>query len=379
MKKDILQLAQDNIKDLFEQEVDDRYTYHSYQHSINVLMAAERLGIEANLDDQSILQLQLAALFHDSGFTDGPVNHELRSANNARKFLESHDWEEEKIEEVCQLIKATMKNWIPGNELEGIIRDADLSNLAEPLYLIESQALRDEWAFVDGKEMDDLTWHSMNYDFIKNHEYHSEAAQNLYNKSKKKNLKAVKKRLKELDVPALSISTSKSAQTQFKTALRNHIDLSAIADNKANIMLSVNALIITVALPVIANMANENKALIVPAVILLVVCVTSMIYATLATRPIKMSGYSSLEDVKAKNSNLFFFGNFYKMPFNEYSEAINIVMADEKNLDNSITRDLFFLGKSLGGKYNRLRLCYNIFMYGIIVVVVAFCISFLLL
>jgi hypothetical protein len=378
MKKDILQLAQDYVKNLFDKKVDDRYTYHSYQHSINVLKAAERLGIEANLDDESILQLQLAALFHDSGFTDGPVNHERRGAAIARKFLETHDVDEEDINQVCRLVKATEKGWLPNDELEEIIRDADLSNLAEPLYLIESQALRDEWAFLSDEEMDDKTWHTMNYDFIKNHEYHSEAAQNLYNKAKKKNLKSVKKKLKELDVPALSISTSKSAQTQFKTALRNHIDLSSIADNKANIMLSVNALIITVALPVIANMAGENRVLIAPAVLLLIVCVTSMIYATLATRPIKMSGYSTLEDIKAKKSNLFFFGNFYKMPFDEYAEGINLVLADEKNLDNSITRDLFFLGKSLGAKYNRLRLCYSIFMYGIIVVVLAFCISFLL-
>ena len=141
---------------------------------------------------------------------------------------------------------------------------------------------------------------------------------------------------------------------------------------------SVNALIITVALPVIANMIPENKALLVPTIILMVVCVTSMIYATLATRPIKMSGFSSLEDIRSMKSNLFFFGNFFKMKYTEYAEGIEAVIQDEDILDNSITRDLFFLGKSLGAKYTNLRVCYSIFMYGIIVTVIASCIAFVL-
>jgi hypothetical protein len=143
-------------------------------------------------------------------------------------------------------------------------------------------------------------------------------------------------------------------------------------------MLSVNALIITVALPVIAGQILNNTYLLIPGIMLLIVCVTSMIYATLATRPIKMSGHSTLEDVKSKRSNLFFFGNFYKMKYEDYEKGIINVLSDEDILDNSITRDLFFLGKSLGNKYSRLRKCYNIFMYGITIVVIAFCIAYFL-
>ena len=143
-------------------------------------------------------------------------------------------------------------------------------------------------------------------------------------------------------------------------------------------MVTVNALIITVALPILASQMQANEFLVVPGIMLLAVCVTSMIYATLATRPIKMSGFSSLEDVKSKKSNLFFFGNFYKMKYEDYQKGIQNVLADEEILDTSITRDLFFLGKSLGSKYSRLRKCYNIFMYGITIVVIAFCIAYLI-
>jgi Family of unknown function (DUF5706) len=183
------------------------------------------------------------------------------------------------------------------------------------------------------------------------------------------------KRLDAIDEPN-TIGTSKSAQTMFKTALRNHIDLSAIADNKANIMLSVNALIITFALPLLGKEIASNRVLLFPTILLLSVCVVSMIFATMATRPIPMKGYSSMESILAKKSNLFFFGNYYRMSFEEYEQGMNATVADDTILDTTIMRDLFFLGRTLGFKYAHLRKCYTIFMYGIIVTVIAFVVVF---
>jgi hypothetical protein len=111
---------------------------------------------------------------------------------------------------------------------------------------------------------------------------------------------------------------------------------------------------------------------------LLAVCVFSMIFATLATRPIPMKGYSSMESILEKKSNLFFFGNYYKMTFDDYLEGMNATVADDSILDTTIMRDLFFLGKTLGKKYIYLRKCYTIFMYGIIVTVVTFIFVFIL-
>jgi hypothetical protein len=90
-----------------------------------------------------------------------------------------------------------------------------------------------------------------------------------------------------------------------------------------------------------------------------------------------MKGYTKVEDIKNKNSNLFFFGNFYRMSFDEYVSGIATVVGDDEIMDSAITRDLFYLGKSLGKKYYFLRLCYNIFMFGIIGAVAAFAIAFL--
>ena len=97
--------------------------------------------------------------------------------------------------------------------------------------------------------------------------------------------------------------------------MRNHITLSNIADTKANILLSVNAIIVSLALsnllPKLDNPSNHH--LIIPTVIFVAFTVASIILSVLATRPNVTSGKFTKEDVKNKKVNLLFFGNFHKM------------------------------------------------------------------
>ena len=89
-----------------------------------------------------------------------------------------------------------------------------------------------------------------------------------------------------------------------------------------------------------------------------------------------MKGYSSIESIMAKKSNLFFFGNYYRMNYDDYEKGMYATIADDDILSTTIMRDLFFLGRTLGFKYAHLRKCYTIFMYGIITTVIAFVIVF---
>ena len=137
-------------------------------------------------------------------------------------------------------------------------------------------------------------------------------------------------------------------------------------------MLSINAIIITVGLPLMTQQIYDNKLLIIPLVILGISSVISMAYATISTRPMKMKGQTNLEEISNKKTNLFFFGNFFNMNFSEYEKGIKQVVGDEQILENSITRDLFFLGKSLGDKFNYLRICYNAFLFGMVLTAILF-------
>ncbi|MCH9660630.1 MAG: phosphohydrolase, partial [Bacteroidetes bacterium] len=167
-------------------------------------------------------------------------------------------------------------------------------------------------------------------------------------------------------------------QSVFRVTLRNHIKLSDIADTKANILLSVNAIILSIALSnLIPKLDNaSNTYLIIPTLIFLLFTIVSMGLSVLATRPNVTSGKFTKEDVEQKKVNLLFFGNFHKMSLNEFQWAMNEMLNDKEYIYSSLTKDLYFLGLVLQRKYKILRLTYTFFMIGIVVSVIAFAISF---
>ncbi len=101
-----------------------------------------------------------------------------------------------------------------------------------------------------------------------------------------------------------------------------------------------------------------------------------MVFSILSTRPKVTSGKFSKEDISNKKVNLLFFGNFHKMALNDFENGMKDMMNDEDYLYNSLIKDLYFLGKVLDKKYKLLRIAYTIFMYGIIISVIAFVIAF---
>lgn len=383
---DIITAAEDYVRHIFEQKIpSDIYTYHNWVHTTQVRDEVLLLARNAGMTNGDLELLNLAALFHDVGFSEAYVGHEDQSIRIAKEFLTEKNYPADKIESILRYIEVTKVGVKPETKLEAIMKDADTSSLGKSHFQIYTNSLRKELNTVQNAVLSKKDWAKNNLRFLDEHEYYSDPGKERYEDKKAENRRLLINELTQIDAKPEdktngneekkknnTIANSKSAQTQFKTALRNHIDLSSIADNKANIMLSVNALIITFALPLLGSEIKSNKLLLIPTILLLSVCVISMVFATLATRPIPMKGYSSMESILAKKSNLFFFGNYFNMTFEEYERGMNATVADDDILDTTIMRDLFFLGKTLGNKYTYLRKCYTIFMYGIIATVISF-------
>ena len=374
--------AEAYIRQLHENGQFDQLSYHNLEHTLRVTSVARELGEAANATDEEQEDLILSALFHDAGFSVSYDDHEENSKELAQAFLMELGHPTNRIDRILACIDATRMWQLPTNKLQMLLKDADTSGLGSERFFDFTEDLRNELNNVRNEGIDEAGWDHLNLKFLQEHKFFTKEARDRFDIIKKRNLKEVKGRLglkKDKDKEKsryVTIGTSKSAQTQFKTALRNHIDLSAIADNKANTMLSVTSLIISLSLPFLGTSLSTNPQLLIPTIILLFVCVTAIIFATLATRPISMRGINTMDDISAKRSNLFFFGNFFKMNFTDYEEGIRVVVGNDELLDNAITRDLFFLGKALGKKYIYLRWCYNVFMYGIVASVISFAIAF---
>jgi hypothetical protein len=131
-----------------------------------------------------------------------------------------------------------------------------------------------------------------------------------------------------------------------------------------------------VILSVLTKKLSEATNLIIPTIILLCVAVTTIVFAVLATKPKVSKGIFTKEQIDRRQVNLLFFGNFHQMELELFEGGIQEIMYDKEYLYKTMMRDLYFLGKVLAVKYRYLHIGYRVFMYGLIVSVLAFAISF---
>ena len=148
-----------------------------------------------------------------------------------------------------------------------------------------------------------------------------------------------------------------------------------MADNKSHILITVNSIIISVVVSLLLRKLDTNNYLTIPAIILLLVSLITIVLSILATRPNIPGGTFTQEEVDNKKTNLLFFGNFYKMSLESYDEGMQKLMNDGEFLYGSLIKDIYNQGVVLGKKYKLLRSAYNIFMFGLIVSVIAFIIA----
>ena len=64
------------------------------------------------------------------------------------------------------------------------------------------------------------------------------------------------------------------------------------------------------------------------------------------------------------------------MELKDYEWGVEEMIKDEDFLYSSMTRDIYWLGKVLAKKYRYLSICYGVFMYGLIITVVLFLVSY---
>jgi hypothetical protein len=162
------------------------------------------------------------------------------------------------------------------------------------------------------------------------------------------------------------VGSDRGIETMFRTSYRTHIDLSGLADNKANIMISINGIMISILLASISPKIDSNPWLLLPTSVLLIGAVASLVFAILAARPRVTSHVVTLDDVRSDSSNILFFGNFISLDEEDYLAGMKELMQDTDRLYSNMIRDIYALGHVLALKFRLLRMSYNLFMVGLV-------------
>lgn len=387
----VIEQSEDFVSNLFKDKLSNLYSYHNFNHTFTVVSAVKELCKKEDVEGDDREALLIAAWFHDTGYVEGYENHEEASTKIAADFLREKGKSEDFIALVSSLILATVKEYVPKTHLEKIIRDADYAHLMGEEYATTCELLRLELKNTGIVNFSNSEWTRENLNFLLNkHRFYTDYALKKWQPLKEKNLLLIQKKINKQELKAAAAieeenkkkekveKPDRGIDTLFRVTLGNHTRLSGIADSKANILLSVNAIIISIALSSIIPKLDSpsNAHLVVPTFIMLMSSVITIIFAILSTRPKVTSGFFTRDDVEAKKVNLMFFGNFYKMPLEDYDWAMNEMMKDRDYLYSTMIKDLYYLGLVLQRKYNLLRIAYNFFMFGLIITVISFVIAF---
>lgn len=386
---EIIDHAKVFVIDFFRQNKDPKFLFHTVEHTMNVVQQAERIGKEEGLDETEMQAVVIAAWFHDIGYMIRMEDHEACSIQTVRSFFEKYPAKPEVIEMVEACIKATKHDHEPVTLPEKVIMDADVSHLGDPEFISISKKLRKERSFCFHNDVPSLDYWKETLAFMENKHFYTLYAQSNFHPVKLQNMEKVKELIAEQEAKKKKSasplqSTAKGTESMFRLTASNQMRLSAMADKKANILISINSIMISVSAALVSRQpltavlgdSFPERELFIPLVILFIFSLFSLVFAILSCKPKLSSEKYTEDDLKERRVNLLFFGTFHQIAYPRYDKAVKEMMNDYDYLYSSLIKDQYFLGKSLFRKYKLLRIAYNIFMYGFIFAAIVFTVMY---
>ena len=147
---------------------------------------------------------------------------------------------------------------------------------------------------------------------------------------------------------------SNQAVEFLRVVQQHHIQLSSMADFKANVLLGASFLIFSTSL----KEAHDGRA----SLALLFLMTTAFLAATLVV----LAMLPAIRRAHDPAPNLLFFGVFAGMPEAEFQDRMEELLQDETKLHKAMMRDIHQLGSVLRNKkYLRLGQAYQVFFVGL--------------
>ena len=184
----------------------------------------------------------------------------------------------------------------------------------------------------------------------------------------------------QLELPG-PIAPGRGKETLFRVTFRNQINHIAIADNKANMIININSIIISLIIAILGSGITlgggasfvSQPALVIPLTFLMLTCLTSAVFSILAARPKIIKSVSK----ESPKSSILFFGNIADHEVDAYLDQMTGLLGSQGAIYETLTIEVYNQGKILTRKYLLLRISYTLFMIGLIGGVLSFLLLYL--
>lgn len=388
---DILEKAPDFVAAQFSRTGTDPSNVYGLAHTQALVARTEEIGKACKLQEEEMRLVLLAAWLHDLSYIPEAAPAGRNPLLPLTDFLQLNGLSEEEVDKVQRCVAASHFPQHPLDAMEEVLCDAVASFMAAPDYVAQAEKQANANT---GKKSDAYDWIDSQRTLLKKHAFFTKYAKRTFSDGKEANMKLLKKKRKEFskdneELEALweenknlkktlqkekSQKTGKGIETMFRTTMASHLQLSVMADSKANLMISINAIIASIMISSFVRKFDDVPHLIVPSILLTLVCVFTIVFAVLSTRPnIKKKSVS--ED----KLDYLFFGDFVQLSPETYKTGIRNIMYNNDQLYNSMIDNIYIQGKVLAKKYHLLKISYTIFMVGFAVVLLSYALAWLFL
>ena len=387
------------VQEYYATEFTDDYCFHNFARAGNIARNAVTLGVQMGLNKEEVSILHVAALFLETGYCKNYENHQSASVELANNYLKEKAIGDVERQQVEEIILSTRAPQHPVTLQAQVLCDASKYHLGEKSLTTNLESLRTERKLIAGKEYTDIDWIKENISMLQEHYYFTSAARDEFEKKMQKQKAALEEQLfkwqnaaevtnskleqpkkseKVSDISLDDIKLERGVETFFRVTERRHIDLSTKAHDKASLLISVNSIVVSIVLSVLITKLEENRHLLLPTLLLVITCVTTIILSIISTRPRFIKKQSSPLDTSDDEVNILFFGDFSKMSLTDYKKAMKETYRDKNKLYDSLSKDIYYQGIILVWKYKFLNIAYTVFMYGFIITILSFIAAFVI-
>ncbi len=168
----------------------------------------------------------------------------------------------------------------------------------------------------------------------------------------------------------------------FRIMLRNQVRMIDIADSKANMVIGLNSVILSVIISMISTkfmfgnglegVFLKEKIYALPILILVISCLISIVFAILAAKPVIIRPKKEKAADPDEKPSILFFENFYNKTQKAFMGEFRQFLSSDKDIYDNFTIELYNQGKVLHRKYWLITISYTVFMVGFVAGVIAF-------
>ena len=192
-------------------------------------------------------------------------------------------------------------------------------------------------------------------------------------------------------------ASAKGIETMFRNAYRAQLDMLSLAATKANIMISLNGVIVSILMVTGGFIYASTPIFLLPAIVFLITSAISIYFALSAASPAPAPAHTrvlccfrdvikrkaKLSDLKNyvklpearfnnKSSNILIFEDFATLSRETYLKHMSELLKNPDEIYTKMSDHLYRLGLEANTKYAMLRYSYSVFRWGLILSILLF-------